>query len=105
MIEVTDLAGRKHWYAATAIAGVSEPGPASAWHGARAFLRLFNGAVIEVREDADEIGRRIAAETARRTAPDAQNAAPGSGGGSGGETRSAGAGEEGRWATWCIGRA
>lgn len=92
MIEVTDLAGRKHWYAAAAIAGVSEPGPSSAWHGARAFLRLFNGAVIEVAESAEEIGRRIAAELATPRAPDAQNAAPGTPGGSGGETQPAGTG-------------
>ena len=59
MIEVTDLSGRKHMLALANIARVSEPGDASAWHGVRAFVRLFDGTTIEARESPAEIARSV----------------------------------------------
>jgi len=60
MIRITDLNGRQHLLHSGAIAQVSQPGPAAAWHGTRAFVRLFNGNVIEARESPDEIAQQIA---------------------------------------------
>lgn len=55
MIEVSDINGRRTFLARAAIAYVTEGGPSSAWHGIRAFVRLFDGSTLEVRETAGEL--------------------------------------------------
>lgn len=60
MIRVTDIYGRQHLLHKDAISQVSQPGDSAAWHGVRAFVRLFNGNVIEARETPDQIAAQIA---------------------------------------------
>jgi hypothetical protein len=57
LVEVTDINGHRHYLARSAIASISEAGASSAWHGIRAFVKLFDGSVLEVREDARAIAR------------------------------------------------
>lgn len=59
MIRVTDIYGRQHLLHKDAISQVSQPRDAAAWHGVRAFVRLFNGDVIEARESPDQIAAQI----------------------------------------------
>ena len=61
MIEVTDLDGRTHYLAPSAIAQVSQPGPSAAWHGIRAFIRLFDGRTMEVCEQPATIAAQFPA--------------------------------------------
>jgi len=49
-----------HYLAPQAIARVTEAGPSSQWHGIRAFVRTFDGAVLECSETAHEINAAIA---------------------------------------------
>lgn len=55
LLTLTDMNGRKHHFAPTAIAQVSEVPPNAAWHGIRAFVRTFDGRTLEVQEDAKRI--------------------------------------------------
>lgn len=47
-----------------AIAGITEAGPSSQWHGIRAYIRTFEGKTIEVNETADWIASELAKERA-----------------------------------------
>lgn len=59
MITLTDINRRALHLAPAAIASVTEAGASSQWHGICAFVRTFDGQVLEVRERADEIARQL----------------------------------------------
>ncbi len=59
MIKVTDIDGRARYVAAEAVASVSEAGSSSQWHGIRAIVKLFDGAVIEAREEAGQLAAAV----------------------------------------------
>lgn len=48
-----------HYVAAQAIARVTEADASSQWHGIRAYVRTFDGAVLECSETAHEINAAI----------------------------------------------
>lgn len=60
MIEVSDINGRRHLLSVQDIARIIEASASSQWHGIRAIVRTADGAVIEVRDDFDDLRRRIA---------------------------------------------
>lgn len=66
MIELTDMDGRAHYLAPSAIAQVSEAGASAAWHGVRAFVRTFDGRTLEVQETPARIAAALLAIKAVR---------------------------------------
>ncbi|TXI02816.1 hypothetical protein ACJ70E_15925 [Pseudomonas plecoglossicida] len=59
MIQLTGINRNAIYLAPAAIAGVTEAGASSQWHGVCAIVRTFDGQVLEVRERADEIARQL----------------------------------------------
>jgi len=57
-----------HYLAPNAIALVTEAGMSSQWHGIRAFVHLFDGAVLECSETAHEINAAIEAALKEKNA-------------------------------------
>ena len=70
MISISDHNGRAHHLALAAIARVSDSSDSGKWHGIRAYVHLFDGEVIEAREEVAHILRQIEAEERRQSAPD-----------------------------------
>ena len=62
MIEVTNINGQRHFLARKAVARVIEASPSSQWHGIKAFVKLFDGGTLEVRESAQMIAGQIDGE-------------------------------------------
>ena len=48
-----------HYLAPSAIARITEAGPSSQWHGIRAYVRTFDGKVLECSETADWIAQQV----------------------------------------------
>lgn len=59
MIEITDINGRRHFLAPSAIAIVSEAGTSGKWHGINSYVRTFDGRVIEANEGPEEISAAV----------------------------------------------
>lgn len=59
MIKLTDMDGRAHYLHRDAIAKVTEAGTSSAWHGIRAYVKTFDGKILEVREYPAEIVAQV----------------------------------------------
>ena len=59
MIEVTDINGQRHYLARKAVARVIEAGTSCQWHGIKAFVKLFDGGTLEVRESAEMIAGQM----------------------------------------------
>jgi len=59
MITLTGTNGNKHYLAPSAVASVTEAGVSSQWHGIRAYVKTFDGQMIEVREEAADIAREL----------------------------------------------
>ena len=59
MIRVADMNGQAHHLNPASIARVTEAGASSQWHGIRALVRMFDGAVLEVQETAASIAHAI----------------------------------------------
>lgn len=47
MISITNYRGERVLLAPSAIATVTQASPSSQWHGIRAYIKLFDGKVIE----------------------------------------------------------
>lgn len=62
MISITDTSRSVTYLAANAISQVTEAGPSSQWHGINAYVRTFDGKVLEATETAHEIAEAIAKE-------------------------------------------
>ncbi len=55
MIEIRDYKGISHYVARDAIATVTVAATSSQWHGIRAYVKLFDGSIIESGDTADMI--------------------------------------------------
>lgn len=62
MISVTDIDGRLRYLAAGAVARIDEAGPGAQFHGIHAYIRTFDGGLIEVRQTASEVVAAVHAE-------------------------------------------
>ena len=66
MIRITSAQqGRAQYVAAAAIAHITEASAPSKFHGIRSIVRLFDGAVIEAREDAKDLVMQVEKEATR----------------------------------------
>lgn len=61
MLKLTDINGRAVFVAASNVARVNVAGESSRWHGIRSIVKLFDGAVIECQQDADEVAALVEA--------------------------------------------
>lgn len=57
MIKVNGLNGRLHYLHPDAVASIIDAGPN--WHGIRAYVRTFDGKVIEATDSAEAIASSI----------------------------------------------
>lgn len=59
MIELSGINGERHLLHRNAIARVTEAGASGQWHGICAYVKLFDGHTLEVRETVDAIRAEI----------------------------------------------
>lgn len=55
MITVTDINCMVHLLNPVAVSQVIEAGNSGKWHGVNCYIKLFDGATIEVRESVDQV--------------------------------------------------
>lgn len=59
MITLAGINRNKHYLAPSGIASVTEAGASNHWHGVCAIVRTFDGQVLEVRERANDVARKV----------------------------------------------
>jgi len=59
VIKITDFEMRCHYVAADAVAHISTAGTSSQWHGIRSIVKLFDGTVIEARDEAGQLAAAV----------------------------------------------